>query len=169
MKKWIALLLCLTLALSLCGTALAESGKPEDEQTDEEIMETRVRELLGNTASMSDEEIREAFRRIAEDGKVKITDKELDRIVKICRSLEKLSSGDLGERIELMAENFYNGLIEAPDKFMSWLEDVGSGKYTLEDAKNGVLNGFGKAAGALSDFFGNLSDYFTGLTGEKKG
>ena len=167
MKKWIALLLCLTMALALCGTALAESGTADGEQTDEEIMEDKVQELLGHTAAMSDREIRDAFRRIAEESDIKLTDKDLDHIVKVCRSLESLSSGDLSERVELMAENFYNGLVETPDKFMSWLEDVSSGKYTLEDAKNDVFNGFGQAAGILSEIFSGLSDFFNGLRPEK--
>jgi len=152
--------------LSLCATALAENGKTESEKTKEEVFEEQVQTLLENTAEMSDEEIREEFRRLAKENDIEITEKELDRIVKVCRTLEKVKTNDRKERIELIAENFYNGLVEAPDKFLGWLEDVGSGKYTLEDAKNALFNGFGKAADAVAGFFSSVSNFFDGLAGK---
>ncbi len=164
MKKGIALLLCLTMMLGLCAAALAEDKKAENEKTKEDVFEESILELLGKTAEMSDEEIREAFRKAAEESDIKITDKQLDKIVSACRLLEKMNADDVSERIKLIAENFYNGLVEAPDKFLGWLENVGSGKYTLEDAKNSLFHGFGKAAGALSDFFSSIADFFNGKT-----
>ena len=154
MRKWTAALLCLALMLGLCAVALGE--EPEPDRVNE-----MVQKLLGNTADLSDEEIRGKFSEIAEKGGFAFTEKQLDSLVGICRSLEGLTEEELRERVELIGRNFYQRLMEAPEKFLGWLEAVENGDYTWKDAKSSLFGGIGKVADALSGFFGGVADYFS--------
>lgn len=160
MKKWIAALLCLTLLLGLCATAMAEEKKTEEENVDE-----IVEEVVRNTADMTDEEIREAFRTVAQEKGFKLTDKQLDSLLKLCRSMEGLNEEELNKRAATFGEEFGRFLTETPEKFFKWIEDIEDGNYTWEDAKNDVLTGLSNAASAISGFFGGVADFFNSGTG----
>ena len=159
-KKWIAALLCLALLFGLCATAMAE-GKKADEEDVDEIVE----EVVRNTADMTDEEIREAFRAAAQEKGFKLTEKQLDSLLKLCRSTEGLNEKELNKRAETIGEEFERFLTETPEKFLKWIEDIEDGRYTWEDARNDVFTGIGSAAGAISGFFGGIANFFNSGTG----
>ena len=156
MKKLTAAILCLVLVLSLCVSAFAQ-GEEAEQATVTEMVE----DIITHSSDMTDEEICDAYRKAAEEGDIRLTEKQLDALVRVTRSLEGLNEEDLRARAELMADNFYQGLKKVPEKFMSWLEDVENGDYTWEDAKDNLFNGISTAADALSGFFGSVSDYFS--------
>ncbi len=156
MKKWIASLLCMAIVFGVCGTALAE-----DREAKQDNILKKVQDLLGKTDRMEDSELRDEIRKIAEEAGFSLTEKQLDRAVKVCRSMEDLNEEELRDRIEQAEKAVEQRLGETSDRFSNWIEAIENGEVTWEDAKQGLFTGLGTAAGVLSDFFGGVADYFS--------
>ena len=102
-----------------------------------------LKKMLGDTVNMTDEELRTAIRRIASGYGVSLTEAQVQRLLELCRSLEKLDPDSLTEKV---------------GELQSTLEKV-------SDAKDQVVGFVEKARqviDAVKDFFARISSLFNG-------
>lgn len=59
-----------------------------------------LKKVLGETVNMTDEEVRAEIKNIAEENDISISDGQVDQLVSLCRSLEKLNPEELKARVE---------------------------------------------------------------------
>ncbi len=78
-----------------------------------------LKEILGETAKMSDEELRKEIQDIASQYAVSLTDKQIDQLIDLCRSLEGLDPGALKERV-VQAQETIRRIGEAKDKAVTF-------------------------------------------------
>lgn len=74
-----------------------------------------LKDLLGDTAGMSDEELRESIVSVAGKFGVTLSDSQIRQLIELCRSLEKLDPSALKERVEDAKETIRR-VEEARDK-----------------------------------------------------
>ncbi|HWQ59154.1 MAG TPA: DUF1002 domain-containing protein [Clostridia bacterium] len=63
-----------------------------------------LKKILDQTQTMTDDEVRSEIRRIAAEYKVVITDAQVEQLLKLCRSLEKLDVDELRQKLINLAE-----------------------------------------------------------------
>ena len=101
-----------------------------------------LKEILDETAKMSDEDVKSEIKRIAEEYNVELTDSQVDRILKLVRSLEGLDVNELQDRLKGYADT------------MKTVKSVGS---FFEQLGEKIVN-----------FFNKVGDFFSKLFGGKK-
>ncbi len=101
-----------------------------------------LKEILDETAKMSDEDVKSEIKRIAEEYNVELTDSQVDRILKLVRSLEGLDVNELQDRLKGYADT------------MKTVKSVGS---FFEQLGEKIVN-----------FFHKVGDFFSRLFGGKK-
>lgn len=79
--------------------------------------------LLSETKGMTDDELRAEIVSIASDLGVTLTDTQIDQLISLCRSLEKLDSEQLKEKVESV-QNTIAKLGQAKEKVTSFIESV---------------------------------------------
>ena len=100
-----------------------------------------LKEVLDETAKMSDEELRQEILSIAGEYGVALSDSQIKQLIDLCRSMEKLNPSELRERVE-QAQETIRRIGEAKDKAVTFYEK---------------LQTFFSSA---SDFFGRLKGLF---------
>ncbi len=130
-----------TQELTLTGELADELG---DEASARSIVD-EVKAMLSETAGMTDDEIREAIRGIADEHSVRLTETQVQQLLDLCRMLEKLN----------------------PDRFSQKVEDVQSTAQKVENAKEQV-GGFLQSVRGLIDTLRGLFEKLSELTGGKK-
>ncbi|NLC73097.1 MAG: DUF1002 domain-containing protein [Ruminococcaceae bacterium] len=98
--------------------------------------------ILDDVRNMTDEELRQEILKLAEQFNVKLTDSQIDQLIKLCRSLEKLNPEQLKEKVEGI-QNSLNKLAEAKEKI------------------SGI-------SAKLADIFKSIGDFFKRLFGGAK-
>lgn len=140
----------------ITGTTLSEIAKAigvEELVTTGELAEyigseeatqivNELKKILDQTSSMTDDEVRAEIRGIAEAYNVSITDAQVDQLLKLCRSLEKLDVAQLQDKLVSLTK-------------------------TLESAKK-VESKLSEFANGVKNFFGKVADFFARLFGSKK-
>ena len=101
-----------------------------------------LKSILDVTQTMDDDEVRAEIRKIAENYNVKITEAQIEQLLKLCRSLEGLDTETLKKRIE--------GIAESVNK----VNNVGN-----------AISDFGKK---VENFFVKIGNFFSNLFGNKK-
>ncbi len=108
---------------------------------------TLIRELKGildQTVNMTDEEVKKQIDSIAEQYHIKISDAQREQVLKLCRSLEKLDTEQLRDKLVSLSET---------------VEKAGTAKQQLDKFVEDA-NTFGKKVGELiskvGGFFKNL-------------
>lgn len=101
-----------------------------------------LKKILDQTKSMSDDEVRSEIKGIAETYNVSITDSQIDQLLDLCRSLEKLDVDKLQDKLVSLTK-------------------------TLENAKK-AEDKLSEFAAGVKNFFGKVSDFFSNLFGKKK-
>ena len=102
-----------------------------------------LKQMLNETVNMSDDELRGTIRRIAGTYNVTLTDTQVQQLLDLCRSLEKLDAGSLTQRVE----------------------DIRGTLEKVSEAKNQMVTFFQKlqkAFATMKDFFDRLSSLFSG-------
>jgi uncharacterized protein YpuA (DUF1002 family) len=99
--------------------------------------------ILGETKNMTDGELREQIDSIAGDYNVTVSDSQKDQLVKLCRSLEGLSTDELKAKVEQVQETV---------KKLAKAQETATG--ILQNVKN--------FAAAVADFFSNLWSRLSG-------
>lgn len=59
-----------------------------------------LKKVLGETVNMTDDEVKAEIKRIAAENNIAISDGQVDQLVTLCRSLEKLDPEELKARVE---------------------------------------------------------------------
>ena len=79
--------------------------------------------LLSETKGMTNDELRAEIVSIASDLGVTLTDTQIDQLISLCRSLEKLDPEQLKEKVESV-QNTIAKLGQAKEKVTSFIESV---------------------------------------------
>ena len=82
-----------------------------------------LKEVLGETAQMSDDEIRREIENVSAQFGVKLTDKQVQQLIDLCRSLEGLDADALKNRV-VEAQETIRRIGEAKDKAVSFYEKL---------------------------------------------
>lgn len=93
--------------------------------------------LLGETKNMTDKELRSEIESIASDLGVSLTDTQINQLISLCRSLEKLNPEQLKEKVESVQNT---------------IAKLGQAKETVSNFFEGVKNVWN----SIVDFFKNL-------------
>ena len=137
----------------ITGTTLSEIAKTigvEELVTTGELAEyigsneatqivNELKKILDQTQNMTDDEVRAEIKGIAEAYNVSITDAQVDQLLKLCRSLEKLDVAQLQEKLVSLTKT---------------LEGAKQVESKLSEFAAGVKNFFGKVANFFSRLFG---------------
>ena len=97
--------------------------------------------ILDETKNMTDDEIRAEIKTIAEEYDVSLTDAQIDKLIELCRALEKLDDNALIEKVK-QVQDTVKKIAEAKEKADGFVGKV----------KNVI--------GSISDFFANLFSFF---------
>ncbi len=98
-----------------------------------------LKSILDQTQTMTDDEVRAEIRRIASDYNVSITDAQVEQLLELCRSLEKLDVDELRQKLINLAE-------------------------TVDKAKS-ASETFTKIEQGIKNFFASVGSFFTKLFG----
>ena len=126
----------------LAGTQeLVTTAELADEigSTDAVTIVNELKEILGETKTMSDDELRAEIQRLADENKIKITDSQIDQLMSLTRQLEKLDTNQLKQKVE----------------------EFQSTARKLAGAKDKVS----KFAASFGDFLQSVGSFFSGLFG----
>lgn len=93
--------------------------------------------LLGETRNMTDEQLRAEIVSIASDLGVTLTDTQINQLISLCRSLEKLNPDELKAKVELVQNT---------------IAKLGQAKETVSNFLTGVKNVWN----SIVDFFKNI-------------
>lgn len=104
---------------------------------------SELKGMLNETANMTDDEIRETIRDIAARHKVRLTDAQVEQLLDLSRTLEKLDPEALKKRVENAKETIQK----------------------VEDTKDQVV-GFAESVKQLIDTLEDFMDRFNGLRGD---
>ena len=118
-----------TQELTITGELAEEIGN-----LDATEIVTGLKEVLGETVKVSDEEIRQEIVRIAGEYNVTLSDRQIRQLIDLCRSMEGLDADSLRERV-VEAQETIKKIGEAKDKAVGFYEK-------------------------LSQFFSSASDFF---------
>ena len=99
--------------------------------------------ILDQTKDMTDDELREQIKQIAEKYEVTLNDSQIDQLISLCRSLEKLDVSALKEKVEQVQQYIKN----------------------IADAKGSVENFLSQAADTVTEFVNKVIDFFKNLFG----
>ncbi len=94
------------LAKLISTQELTITGELADEigNMDSTSIVNELKMMLDETVNMTDDEIRQTIREIAKRYNVKLTDTQVEQLLQLCRSLEKLNPDQLKERVEDVQE-----------------------------------------------------------------
>ena len=99
--------------------------------------------ILDQTKDMTDDELREQIKQIAEKYEVTLNDSQIDQLISLCRSLEKLDVSALKEKVEQVQQYIKN----------------------IADTKGSVENFLSQAADTVTEFVNKVIDFFKNLFG----
>ena len=112
----------------------AGSLAPELRETlrdlDADALFSDLRELVGKTADMDDEQLSAAVRAVAEQHGIHLVDSQVEQLMKLCRTMEKLDPGQLRERLDALTRELdrpggllgaWNSVVKAITEAADWL------------------------------------------------
>ena len=88
--------------------------------------------MLGETAKMTDDEVRSLIRKIASEYKVRLTDTQVEQLLDLCRSMEKLDTNSLAKRVEDL-QNTLEKVSEAKDQVVGFMQTI---RNAIESIRN---------------------------------
>ena len=127
-----------TQELTITGELAEEIGN-----LDATEIVTGLKEVLGETVKMSDEEIRQEIVRIAGEDNVTLADRQIQQLIDLCRSLEGLDAESLRERV-VEAQETIKKIGEAKDKAVGFYEKLSQFFSSASDFFSQVKALFGK-------------------------
>ena len=123
-----------TQELTVTGELAAEIGS-----LDSTMIVTELKKILNITKNMSDEQLREKIVEIASGINVTLNDNQINQLVTLCRSFEKLDPDAMKARVEQVQQTIKN----------------------ISEKANDVVSFLGK----VMKFFGSVGDFFSKLAG----
>ena len=100
-----------------------------------------LKQMLGETVQMSDEELRAQIRKIAAGYGVTLTDTQVQRLAELCRSLEKLNPDSLTERVDDI-QSTLEKVSEAKEQVAGFMQTVRRMFDTIREFMNRVSSLF---------------------------
>lgn len=104
-----------TQELTVTGALADEIGT-----ADSSTIVSELKQILGETASMSDDEVRAVIRSIAERHHVQLKEDQVQQLLELCRSLEKLNPDSLTQKVEDI-QSTLEKVSEAKDHVVGWM------------------------------------------------
>lgn len=126
-----------TQELTITGELAEEIG-----EVDSASIITELKLMLDETANMTDDEIRGTIRQIAAEHSVSLTDTQVEQLLNLCRSLEKLNPEQMKERVEEV-QNTLQRVSDAKTQVAGFVQTI---KRAIDSIKSfidrivGVLN-----------------------------
>ncbi len=68
------------------------------------VIVNELKKVLAQTVNMTDDEVKAQIKQIAADNNISVTDGQVDQLLKLCRSLEKLDPDQLKAKVEEMQD-----------------------------------------------------------------
>ena len=125
-----------TQELTITGELAEEIGN-----LDATEIVTGLKQVLGETAKMTDDEIRREIQNLAQEYNVTLSERQIQQLIDLCRSLEGLDADSLRERV-VEAQETIKKIGEAKDKAVGFYEKL-----------SGLVS-------SVSDFLGKLKGLF---------
>lgn len=97
--------------------------------------------MLDETKDMTDDELREQIKKIAEDYDVTLTDSQIDQLITLCRSMEKLDVDALKQKVEEV-QQYLKDIVKTHGEVKQFLSNV---------------------ADTVTEFVNKIIDFFKGL------
>ena len=72
---------------------------------------------------MTDDELREEIKKIAEEYDVNLTDSQIDSLISLCRSMEKLDTAALKEKVE-QVQKYLKDIVSKQGEIKQFLSSV---------------------------------------------
>ncbi len=79
--------------------------------------------ILDETKNMSDDELREQIKKIAEEYGVTLSDSQIDSLISLCRSMEKLDTAALKEKVE-QVQQYLKDIVSKQGEIKQFLTNV---------------------------------------------
>ena len=127
-----------TQELTVTGELANEIGS-----ADSTSIVSDLKQMLGQTVNMTDDELRETIRRIASSHNVTLNETQVQRLLDLCRSLEKLNPDTLSKRAE---------------DLQTTLEKVSEAKEQV----TGFFEAVREMVERMKEFFDRVSELFGG-------
>lgn len=105
------------------------------------VIVNELKKILSETVNMTDDQLREEIKKIAQENNISVTDGQISQLIKLCRSLEKLDPSELKAKVESL-----QGTIKK-----------------LAEAKTTVQN----ISESVKTFFQSVGTFFSKLFGKK--
>jgi len=129
----------------LAGTQeLVTTAQLADEigSTDAVTIVNELKEILGETKNMSDDELRAEIKRLADENNISLKDGEVNQLISLTRQLEKLDTDQLKAKVE---------------QFQSTAKKLAGAKDKVS-----------KFAASFGEFMQSVGSFFSGLFGGEK-
>ena len=132
------------LAKLISTQELTITGELADEigNMDSTSIVNELKMMLDETVNMTDDEIRQTIREIAKRYNVKLTDTQVEQLLQLCRSLEKLNPDQLKERVEDVQETLRR-VSDAKTQVVGFVQ-------TIKKVIDSVKSFFDRIAGILN-------------------
>ena len=127
-----------TQELTITGELAEEIGS-----MDSTAIVNDLKLMLDETSKMSDEEIRQQIIQIAATYNVKLTDKQIQQLIDLCRSLEGLDANALRSRVEEV-QNTLKKVSEAKTKVVGFVDTVKKVVTSIKEFFDKISAIFGK-------------------------
>ena len=99
--------------------------------------------MLNETKDMSDSQLRDEIGKIASEYKTTLTDKQTDQLVSLCRSMEKMDSSELLQRVNEV-KNTVKKMAEAKTKAVGFIQKVQNVITSVADFFHDIIAHFKK-------------------------
>ena len=99
--------------------------------------------MLNETKDMSDSQLRDEIGKIAKEYKTTLTDKQTDQLVSLCRSMEKMDTGELMQRVDEV-KNTVKKMAEAKTKAVGFIQKVQNVITSVADFFHDIIAHFKK-------------------------
>ena len=97
--------------------------------------------MLDETKNMTDDELREQIKKIAAEYDVTLTDSQIDRLIELCRSMEKLDISELKAKVE---------------EVQQYLKDIAAAQGSVKEFLANVADTVTEFVNKVISFFQNL-------------
>lgn len=91
--------------------------------TDSAAIVNQLKLILDETKDMTDDQLREEIKKIAEEYDVTLTDSQIDSLISLCRSMEKLDTAALKEKVE-QVQQYLKDIVSKQGEIKQFLSNV---------------------------------------------
>lgn len=127
-----------TQELTITGELAAEIGG-----MDSTFIVNELKMMLNQTAKMSDEEIEEQIRQIAQRYQVNLSENQIDQLLTLCRSLEKLNPDQLKQQVEQVQQTLQK-VSDAKTKVVGFVEKARTVIVSVKSFFDKIADLFGR-------------------------